>query len=134
MEGPNASDKHKKWFSTLLQAFSELNGVAGNHARSYFEMSPVSVIARRTTRLASGFPLYPFEEDREVAVITEILEDDLPGSEFVLGGNIVKELSEEKQSALEAKGAKLFRTPERAFNHLSESIAGIPLPGSVALS
>jgi CRISPR-associated protein Cst2 len=129
-----ASDKHKTWFATLLQAFSELNGVAGNHARSYFEMSPVAVIARTTNRLASGFPLYPYLDGEEVSVITDILSDDLPGSEFVLGGNIVKELTDEKRNALEAKGAKLFRTSERAFNHLSESIAGMPIPGSAGVA
>ena len=32
----------KKWFISLLKAISELNGVAGNHARSYFEMAPAT--------------------------------------------------------------------------------------------
>lgn len=128
--GPQASGTHKQWFATLLQAFSELNGVAGNHARSYFEMSPVSVIARATTRLASGFPLYPFSNSEKATVIEDILQDDLPGSEFVLGGEVVKNLTGDTKSKLEAKGAKLFRTSERAFNHLSETLAGLPLPGS----
>lgn len=126
---PNdAGSKHNQWFGSLLKAFSELNGVAGNHARSYFEMSPVSVIARLTTRLASGFPLYPYSEGSEPSVVEDILVGDLPGAEFVLGGEIVKDLTEERAKALTEKGVSLHRTAEKAFDHISTLATGEPLP------
>lgn len=123
-----SGSKYNEWFAAIMQAFSELNGVAGNHARSYFEMSPVSVIARVTRRLASGFPLYPYHEEQEPTVVQDILEGDLPGAEFWMGGDIVKNLAEEKKAALEEKGVTLHRTAEAAFNGLSEKFAGRPLP------
>lgn len=126
---PNeAGSKHNLWFSSLLKAFSELNGVAGNHARSYFEMSPVSVIARLTTRLASGFPLYPYTGDSEPSVVEDILVGDLPGAEFVLGGEIVKDLPEERSKALVDRGVALYRTAEKAFDHISKQATGEGLP------
>lgn len=127
---PNdAGSKHNQWFGSLMRAFSELNGVAGNHARSYFEMSPVSVIARMTGRLASGFPLYPYSADgAEPEVVEDILQGDLPGAEFVLGGDIVKALSDERRSALEDKGVSLFRTAEKAFEHICLQATGEKLP------
>ena len=36
----NQGEQRKHWLRHLLRAISELNGVAGNHARSYFEMAP----------------------------------------------------------------------------------------------
>lgn len=128
VDSSSPQSKYNEWFAAVMQAFSELNGVAGNHARSYFEMSPVSVIARTTNRLASGFPLYPYEEDAEPAVIKDIVEGDLPGEEFQLGGDIVKSLSDERKAELEKAGVTLYRTAEGLFNGLSEKLAGRPLP------
>ena len=37
-----------EWTRALLKAIGELNNVSGNHARSYFEMAPASIIVRLT--------------------------------------------------------------------------------------
>ena len=44
-----------EWTKTLLRAIGELNGVAGNHARSYFEFAPESIVLRLTPRLVAGY-------------------------------------------------------------------------------
>ena len=41
----------QEWTGKLLEAIGQLNGVAGNHARSYFEMAPASLIVRLTPQL-----------------------------------------------------------------------------------
>ncbi len=120
-------DQHNLWFASLLQAFAELNGVAGNHARSYFEMSPVSLIARVTRRLASGYPLYPFEDNLQ-GVMESLVAGDLPGGEFVLAGEVVKALEGEMESALRGQGVRLFRTCELAFDAIASEQCGRRLP------
>lgn len=122
-------DQHNVWFSHILQALTELNGVAGNHARSYFEMAPVSVVARLTHRLASGFPLYPFQEDGAAPEVVEsILAGDRPGEGFHLAGELVRKASEQTVKALEDRGVKTYRTVDGLFEHLSRTLAGRPLP------
>lgn len=49
-----------EWTKKLLQAIGELNGVAGNHARSYFEMAPASIVVRLTKQLVAGYQTYGF--------------------------------------------------------------------------
>ena len=131
----NSDDKHNLWFASLLQAISELNGVAGNHARSYFDMSPVSVVARVTSRLASGFPLYPFSSHGDADEVLELLlKGDQPGEGFYLGGELTKNLDEEKSKALQERGVQLHRTPEALFDAICQSVAGRTLPCREAVS
>lgn len=125
----NSDDRHNLWFSYLMQALSELNGVAGNHARSYFEMAPVSVIARLTDRLASGFPLYPFAQDGTAGDLLRLLaQGDLAAKGFVLGGELVREMKQDEQEKLSGLGVSLHRTTDAAFDALSKTICGLPLP------
>ncbi|MHB8577397.1 MAG: type I-B CRISPR-associated protein Cas7/Cst2/DevR, partial [Dehalococcoidia bacterium] len=56
-------EQYRDWLRYLLRGLSELSGVAGNHARSYFQMAPVSIVIRLTNRLASGYGLYGFQAD-----------------------------------------------------------------------
>jgi CRISPR-associated protein Cst2 len=51
------------WTKALLKAVGELNDVAGNHARSYYEMAPASVVVRLTKSLVAGYRTYGFEAD-----------------------------------------------------------------------
>lgn len=127
LDPANPDDKHNLWFASLLQAFSELNAVAGNHARSYFEMSPVSLIARVTNRLASGYPLYPFEDNLK-GVVESLIAGDLPGEEFTLAGDVVKALDATVETALSEKGVHLYRTCDRAFDALASKHCGRQLP------
>ena len=122
--------KHKEWFRGLLRALSELSGVAGNHARSYFEFAPVSCVARLTPRLASGFPLYPFssnEANRPSEVLQLIRDKDVPASEFLLAGEFVRKMDETEYEELKEMGCQLFRTPEQLLDKLAHDLVGLPL-------
>ena len=105
-----------EWTRTLLRAVGELNGVAGNHARSYFEMAPASIVLRLTEQLVAGYDTYGFNAlGHFPEVVDGILgqNNDYPASEFFLGGKIVRELSDAQVDALRAKGAILDRDPRK---------------------
>ena len=115
---------HQDWTKTLLKAIGELNNVAGNHARSYFEMAPASIVIRLTNRLVAGFDTYGFgvgEDGRHnLKEVTEgIIKDDYPGSEFYLGGKIVKDMDDGMAKALTEKGVHLDRNPQRLLEQVS---------------
>ena len=117
-------EAHKLWFCSLLRAISELNDVAGNHARSYYEMAPASIVVRLTDSLVCGYESYGFRSDGSLPEVVEgILKGDFPGPEFYLGGLLVRQvLSEAIQKELESKGAHLFRMAAQALN--ASSISG----------
>lgn len=116
----------KKWLSYLYRALAELNGVAGNHARSYFEMAPASIVIRMSESLVAGYNTYGFKSDGSFPEVTEgVLQGDYPGKEFIFGGLLVRQvLPEEKQKALREKGVKLFRMADQALNELSKQTSG----------
>ena len=126
----NKGRQHKDWLCDLLKAISELNGVAGNHARSYFEMAPASIVIRLTDSLVAGYETYGFKPDGSFPeVVDGILHDDYPGTEFYLGGQIVKKmLPEDVQKKLEAKGVKkdvnLFRMANKALYAVAKRVCG----------
>lgn len=102
----------QEWFTKLLKAISELNDVAGNHARSYFEMAPASIVLRLTESRVAAYNTYGFNADGSFPEVVEgILAGDYPAGEFYLGGLLVRDvLPKEKVKALEAKGTHLYRT------------------------
>jgi CRISPR-associated protein Cst2 len=104
------------WTRALLKAIGELNGVAGNHARSYFEMAPASIVLRLTNQLVAGYNTYGFDSEGKYREVVEGLEKtDFTGreAEFHLGGKIVKEMTADEIKALEAKGVTLNRDPRK---------------------
>ncbi len=106
------------WTKTLLRAIGELNEVAGNQARSYFEFAPASISLRLTQQLVAGYATYGFrieEDGRHVLpeVVDGILHEDYPGPEFYLGGKLVKDMNEDTRKKLEQKGVHLFRSPQK---------------------
>jgi len=120
-----------EWTRTLLRAIGQLNDVAGNHARSYFEMAPASIVVRVTDRLVGGYDSYGFSLDENGGhsypkVVDGILhgerpEDaDYPGGEFFLGGEIVKHMVEKTQKALKVRGVTLDRSPQRLLELVGE--------------
>ncbi|WP_025322481.1 CRISPR-associated protein Cas8 [Deferrisoma camini] len=125
------------WTRTLLRAIGQLNEVAGNHARSYFEMAPASIVVRLTPSLVAGFNTYGFEiaEDGR-HVLPEIEqgllagetadEADFPGGEFYLGGKVVRDMDEATVKELQNRGVTLDRSPQR----LLERVADAALPSS----
>ena len=124
------TQRQKDWMKFLLRAIGELNGVAGNHARSYFEMAPASIIVRITDELVAGYDTYGFRIrdtgsgglGQGVHEFPEIIDGilhsppDYKGCEFYLGGRVVKDLSEEKQERLRQAGVTLDRSPQRLLN------------------
>jgi len=117
---------HLDWTRTLLKAIGELNGVAGNHARSYYEMAPASLVLRLTPQLVAGYDSYGFKiEDGKHQlheVVKGLLAGDYPGDEFFIGGKLVKEMDEATLKGLEAKGVTLDRNPQRLLATLAERL------------
>ncbi len=113
------------WTRDLLRAIGELNGVAGNHARSYFEMAPASLVVRLTKQLVAGYDTYGFDSSGSYPeVIDGILKGDYPGNEFFIGGKIVKEMDEGRIKELETKGVTLDRDPRRLLATVSDRAFG----------
>lgn len=116
--------EHPEWVRTLLQAISQLNGVAGGHARAYYEFAPRSVVARLTPKLVAGYNTYSFNEAGEFLELSRLgkvdAEDcDLPGNEFWLGGEVVRNLEAEAKKRLEDAGVHLYANSERLFYDLA---------------
>ncbi len=111
--------QHPDWTRCLLSAIGQLNEVAGNHARSYFEMAPASIVVRVTPQLAAGFDTYGFKiEDRSEQhlfpeVIDGLLAGDYPGNEFYLGGKLARDLDDDTWARLLEKKTTLERSPQR---------------------
>lgn len=112
------------WSKALLKAVGELHNVAGNHARSYFEMAPASIVVRLTPRLVAGYDTYGFRVEEGVhlypEIVNGILQGDYPGDEFYLGGKLVKDMDEKTKGALVEKGVTLDRGSQRLLETVSE--------------
>ena len=119
----NLDDCKKKpdWTKALLKAIGELNDVAGNHARSYYEMAPASIVLRLTKQLVAGYDTYGYDQSGGYPeVIDGIIKGDYPGGEFHVGGKIVKDMDLKRVEALEGKGVKLERDPRKLLATVSE--------------
>ena len=119
-------EQQKDWLCYLLKAISELNGVAGNHARSYFEMAPASIVIRVTDSLVAGYETYGFKPDGSFPeVVDGVLHNDYAGNEFYIGGQLVKSsLDSSTQEQLKAKGVHLFRMANQALDEVTNGICG----------
>jgi CRISPR-associated protein Cst2 len=126
LAGRDCRDK-PEWTRALLQSISELNGVAGAHARSYFEFAPCSIVVRLTSKLVAGFDTYGFDEDGNWRELNRLQDDDLPANEFWLGGAMVRDMKSkqpDRAEALEVAGAKLYANPDNLFNELADAFLG----------
>ena len=115
------------WSRKLLTAIGELNGVAGNHARSYFEMAPASIVVRLTESLVAGYGTYGFKPDGSFPeVVDGILHEppDYLGNEFYIGGRIIKEMPQEKIDKLSARGVTVDRDPRRLLDTVATKALG----------
>lgn len=119
-------EQQKDWLCYLLKAISELNGVAGNHARSYFEMAPASIVIRVTDSLVAGYETYGYKPDGSFPeVVDGVLHNDYAGNEFYIGGQLVKSsLDSPTQEELKAKGVNLFRMANQALDAVANQICG----------
>jgi CRISPR-associated protein Cst2 len=113
-----------EWIKALLEAIGELTNVAGGHARNYYEMSPKSIVMRLSSSLVAGYDTYGFQEDGNFAPLTRIHdksgERDLPGEEFYIGGDVVRNLSDENKRKLENTGVTLFENPQKLLKKVAE--------------
>ena len=113
-----------EWTKTLLKSIGQLNNVAGNHARSYFEMSPASVLVRLTSQLVAGYDNYGFEikDGKHLfpEVIEGILKGDYPASEFYIGGRIIKDMDDSTLTALKNSGMNMDRNPQNLLTTVAE--------------
>ena len=112
------------WTRGLLRAIGELSGVAGGHARSYYEMSPKSIVARLTPGLVAGFDTYGFSPDGRFGELARIHENDLSGSEFFVGGALARDMPDEERTRLQAHGARFFENPQTMLDKLGELLVG----------
>ena len=124
------------WVRALLKAVGELANVAGNHARSYYEMAPASIVVRLTPQLVAGYQTYGFHTERGKdggeshklpEVTAGILQEptpDYPGAEFYLGGKIVKDMDAEQLDRLGKAGVTLDRDPRRLLATVATKFLG----------
>ena len=119
-----------EWTKTLIKAIFQLNNVAGNHARSYYEMAPASIVVRLTEQLVAGYDTYGFQPNENgkpnkyilPEVIDGLLNGDYPGEEFFLGGQIVKDMPSENINDLKTKKVTLVRNPQDLLEILCTQI------------
>ena len=109
----------KVWGRHLLAAIGDLSDVAGGHARAYYEMAPHSIALRLTDRLVGGFDTYGFQGDGSWKQLSRLNDNDLPASEFWLGGAAVRNLDKSMRAELEKSGAHLFDNA----NHLLDAVS-----------
>jgi CRISPR-associated protein Cst2 len=113
------------WSKALLTALGELSNVAGGHARSFYEMSPRSLVARVTSSLVAGFDTYGFDAKGDFAELSRIESDgDLPAGEFFIGGEVVRRMDPSRRKSLEARGARLFDNPQVMLAALGDAAWG----------
>jgi CRISPR-associated protein Cst2 len=109
-----------EWTKNLLEAIGQLTDVAGGQARSYFEMSPASVVVRLTTNLVAGYNTYGFDEKGHFSELSRINIDDLPGHEFWLGGEIARNMSVDDRKRLAGEGVKFYDNPQKLLAAISD--------------
>ena len=122
------------WNRGLLKALGELNGVAGNHARSYYEFAPASLVLRLTDSLVAGYETYAFRIPQQVdgekphtlpKLVPELLREDGmfdEPSEFRLAGQVVRDLDGATADALKGRGVTLDRSPQRLLAALADEL------------
>ena len=122
LSGNDCKRAKPDWTKKLLKAIGELSDVAGNHARSYFEMAPASVVVRLTDSLVAGYRTYCFKSDGKLPdLVDDILKGDYPAGEFYFGGELVKrDLPESTQTELKAKGVTLERDPRKLLDVVAD--------------
>jgi len=109
-----------KWTATLLESIGELASVAGGHARSFYEMSPRSIVARVTPSLVAGFNTYGFDETGNFGELNRIRELDLPGREFWIGGELVRSMSSDERDRLKNAGVHMFENSQLLLKGIAD--------------
>ena len=124
MRDCTAHEHGPAWTRALLRAIGQLSNVAGGHARSYFEMAPRSVVARLTPWLVAGLDTYGFDEDGNFPELARIGDADIPGAEMWIGGEIVRQMSDDERERLRVAGVHLFDNPQTLLTELADAALG----------
>lgn len=113
------------WIRSLIVAIGELSDVAGGHARSLYEMAPRSIVVRIGTSLVAGYDSYGFDPAGNFPeIIARIGAGDLPGEEFLIGGELARSMSADAKKALVAKGVALDDNPQRLLVLAADRLLG----------
>jgi CRISPR-associated protein Cst2 len=112
--------KGVRWAAALLESIGELSNVAGGHARSFYEMAPRSIVMRITPSLVAGFNTYGFDEAGNFAELDRLTKDDLPASEFWLGGELVRNMDGAQKERLIASGAHVYDNSQALLRTVAE--------------
>jgi CRISPR-associated protein Cst2 len=110
-----------EWVKALLAAIAQLSDVAGGHARSYYEMAPKSIVARLTPSLVAGYNTYGFDEQGQFQDLSRINANDLPASEFWIGGEIARSMEPIQKKQLAADGVMFYDNPQTLLADLAEA-------------
>ncbi|MGK7935961.1 MAG: type I-B CRISPR-associated protein Cas7/Cst2/DevR [Xenococcaceae cyanobacterium] len=108
------------WTKALINAIAELSEVAGGKGVSYIQMYPRSIIARLTPCRVPGYDTYGFNEEGEFKELDRLIDNELPGQEFWLGGEIVRQMPLEIKQQLETNKVKLNNNPETLLAEISQ--------------
>lgn len=108
-----------EWTRALLAAIGQLSDVAGGHARSYFEMSPASIVVRLTPSLVAGYNTYGFDEKGDFPELGRIHADDLPGAEFWVGGALARNMPSDERQRLEKENVTFCDNPQKLLTAVS---------------
>lgn len=100
------------WAKVLLKSIGQLTNVAGGHARSFYEMSPKSIVVRLTPNLIAGFDTYGFDEKGDFMELKRINENDLPGNEFWIGGELARNMDATEKTRLTNLGVHFYDNPQ----------------------
>lgn len=109
-----------EWTKALLKSIGQLTNVAGGHARSFYEMSPKSIVARLTPSLIAGFDTYGFDDKGNFTEIDRIKENDLPADEFWIGGELARNMDSSKKARLTDSGVHFFDNPQVLLEKVGE--------------
>jgi CRISPR-associated protein Cst2 len=119
LSGEDCRKGNAEWTKALLLAIGQLSNVAGGHARSYFEMSPSSIVIRLTPSLVAGYNTYGFDEKGGFAELDRINSDDLPGNQFWIGGELARDMSADEKARLTTEGVNFYDNPQKLLEALS---------------
>jgi CRISPR-associated protein Cst2 len=122
------------WTRKLLKGIGELSEVAGNHARSYFEMAPASIVVRLTESLVAGYNTYGFQitcqAPNDTHTLPEVIDGilneppDYPPAEFFLGGKLVKDMDDKTRAELHKRRVTLERDPRKLLGIVADKALG----------
>ena len=119
LSGEDCKKGNPEWTKSLIEAIGQLSNVAGGHARSYFEMSPSSIVVRLTPNLVAGYNTYGFDDKGAFAELHRINANDLPGTEFWIGGGLARDMSTEEKARLTSEGVHFYDNPQKLLEEIA---------------